>query len=54
MFFVSILPPGMPPKRFGHDGKPIERAINLDAFFRPHSAQSHRLKPAEVAGKRTV
>jgi hypothetical protein len=49
---VSNLPPGMPPERYGQDGKPIEHTIDLDPNSKPYAAQPRRLTPEENAEKR--
>ena len=46
---VSKLPDGLPPERFGVDGKPIEHCIDLDPNTKPFASQPRRLTPDEDA-----
>jgi hypothetical protein len=52
--FVLNVPPGMPPERYGQDGKPIEPAIDSDPNFKLYAAQPRRWTPEENAGIQRV
>jgi hypothetical protein len=51
---VSELPAGIPPRRLGVDGKPIEHTIDLDPVSKPYAAQPRKLSVDEDNELRAV